>query len=304
MVVKGIRFGETWGMGCGPIAGPTFVEVMVYDNEGNSSFIVASILDSDLKINVSDYPLFDVLYSAFDGNSSNFDKEMEKAAKLYKTDDDYDVYDEEEGFGHYYPGLEKAVDLAVLLLKEGCGRHTGLHAAGVVIGREPLANYVPLSVSDHQTGGLVSQYTMLEIEDCGLVKMDFLGLKTLTLIKNCTDLIHKKDPGFDIEKIPEYDQKTFEMLQSGDSDMVFQFESPGMKKILCQAKPNSIEDLVALNALYRPGSMEFIPKYINSKAGREEVSYPDPCLEDILSTTYGVIVYQEQVMQVAQRIAG
>ena len=121
MVVKGIRYGETWGMGCGPVFGPTFVEVMACDKEGNSTFVVASILESDLKINISDYPLFDIVHGAFDGNVPAFEAEMDKVAKLYKTDDDYDVYDEEDnGYGHYYPGLEKVVDLAVLILKE-CG---------------------------------------------------------------------------------------------------------------------------------------------------------------------------------------
>ena len=121
MVVKGIRYGETWGMGCGPVFGPTFVEVMACDKEGNSTFVVASIMESDLKINISDYPLFDIVHGAFDGNVPAFEAEMDKVAKLYKTDDDYDVYDEEEnGYGHYYPGLEKVVDLAVLILKE-CG---------------------------------------------------------------------------------------------------------------------------------------------------------------------------------------
>lgn len=121
MVVKGIRYGETWGMGCGPVFGPTFVEVMACDKDGNSTFVIASILESDLKINISDYPLFDIVHGAFDGNVPAFEAEMDKVAKLYKTDDDYDVYDEEEnGYGHYYPGLEKVVDLAVLILKE-CG---------------------------------------------------------------------------------------------------------------------------------------------------------------------------------------
>ena len=121
MAVKGSRYGEAWGMGCGPVFGPTFVEVMACDKEGNSTFVVASILESDLKINISDYPLFDIVHGAFDGNVPAFEAEMDKVAKLYKTDDDYDVYDEEEnGYGHYYPGLEKVVDLAVLMLKE-CG---------------------------------------------------------------------------------------------------------------------------------------------------------------------------------------
>lgn len=186
---------------------------------------------------------------------------------------------------------------------EGLSRHTSLHAAGVVIGREPLHKYVPLC-ADPKTGALASQYTMLQIEDCGLVKMDFLGLKTLTLIKHTVELIRKRIPDFDISNISEEDEATFKMLQEGDSALIFQFESSGMQDILRQAKPSNIEELVALNALYRPGPMQFIPKYINSKWGREPITYPDDSLEEILKPTYGVIVYQEQVMQVAQIIAG
>ncbi len=186
---------------------------------------------------------------------------------------------------------------------EGLHRHTSLHAAGVVIGRESLEHYVPLC-TDSKTGGIATQYTMKQIEDCGLVKMDFLGLKTLTLIKHTEDLIKKRIPDFDINKISEEDEKTFRMLSEGDSACVFQFESPGMRRILKRAEPHSIEDLVALNALYRPGPMQFIDQYIDSKQGRIPIVYPDPSLEDVLKTTYGVIVYQEQVMQVAQIIAG
>ena len=196
---------------------------------------------------------------------------------------------------------EELFETAIKL--EGLNRHTSLHAAGVVIGREPLDKYVPLC-ADPRTGALASQYTMLQIEQCGLVKMDFLGLKTLTLIKHTVELIRKRFPDFDISKISEEDEATFKMLQNGDSALVFQFESAGMQDILRQAKPSNIEELVALNALYRPGPMQFIPKYINSKWGREPITYPDPTLEDILKPTYGVIVYQEQVMQVAQIIAG
>lgn len=197
---------------------------------------------------------------------------------------------------------EELFDTAIRL--EGLNRHTSLHAAGVVIGREPLDRYVPLCVPDQKTGGLASQYTMLQIEECGLVKMDFLGLKTLTLLKHAVDLIHRREPDFDLNKISTTDKNTFDMLCRGDSAYVFQFESTGMQDILKKAKPNSIEELVALNALYRPGPMQFIDKYIDSKWGRTPITYPDPCLEPILKTTYGVIVYQEQVMQVAQAIAG
>lgn len=196
---------------------------------------------------------------------------------------------------------EELFDTAIKL--EGLSRHTSLHAAGVVIGREPLDHYVPLC-ADPKTGALASQYTMLQIEECGLVKMDFLGLKTLTLIKHTVELIHKKEPDFDINKISDTDAKTFEMLCNGDSSLVFQFESAGMQDILKQAKPGNIEELVALNALYRPGPMQFIPQYINAKWGREPIHYPDPSLKELLEPTYGVIVYQEQVMKVAQIIAG
>ena len=121
MVVKGIRYSETGGMACGPIAGPTFVEVMVYDKEGNSSFVLSSIMESDLQVVISDYPLFDIFVNAFIGNSANFDSEMEKADKLIKEQDDYDIYDVEEiGYGHYYPGLEKTVDLSIHILKRSC----------------------------------------------------------------------------------------------------------------------------------------------------------------------------------------
>lgn len=196
---------------------------------------------------------------------------------------------------------EELFDTAIRL--EGLSRHTSLHAAGVVIGRKSLDHYVPLC-ADPKTGALATQYTMLQIENCGLVKMDFLGLKTLTLIKHTVDLIHKREPDFDINKIDEEDPVTFDMLRRGDSSCVFQFESAGMQDILKRAQPSTIEELVALNALYRPGPMQFIDQYIESKFGRIPIKYPDPCLEDILKTTYGVIVYQEQVMQVAQKFAG
>lgn len=186
---------------------------------------------------------------------------------------------------------------------QGMIRNTGTHACGLVIGQTKLVDYVPLFV-DPKTGRQTTQYDKHYIEDCGLVKMDFLGLKTLTLIRHCVDLIHKKDPAFDMDRISLEDKDTFRMLQAGDSMMVFQFESSGMQDILRQAHPNNIEDLVALNALYRPGPMQFIPNYIKWKANPQTIEYPDPDFVDILKGTYGVIVYQEQVMQVAQVFAG
>jgi DNA polymerase-3 subunit alpha len=186
---------------------------------------------------------------------------------------------------------------------EGFNRHTSTHAAGVVIGQSILTDYVPL-YRDAKTGAISTQYTMDMLEGCGLVKMDFLGLKTLTLIKHTEELIQKTHSDFSIENIDEEDQETFSMLGRGDSACIFQFESAGMQRVLKDAKPNSIEDLVALNALYRPGPMAYIPKFIDSKNGRTAIEYYHPDLEDVLKTTYGVIVYQEQVMKVAQTIAG
>src|SRR6056297_128884 len=186
---------------------------------------------------------------------------------------------------------------------EGLSRHASTHAAGVVIGREPLTEYVPLYV-EPRTGAISTQYTMDQLEECGLVKMDFLGLKTLTLIRNTEKLIRNRGIDFDIEKVPETDKTTFDLLGEGKSTSIFQFESSGMQNILRQAKPETIEDLIALNALYRPGPMQYIPQFVASKNGQQEIQYPDKSLEEILRPTYGVIVYQEQVMQVAQIIGG
>ncbi|MCD6343367.1 MAG: DNA polymerase III subunit alpha [Spirochaetaceae bacterium] len=192
-------------------------------------------------------------------------------------------------------------DVAAVL--EGMNRHVSTHACGKVIGRSILTDYVPL-IKDQKSGDIITAYTMDIIEPCGLVKMDFLGLKTLTLLKNCETLIRLHSPSFNLEKIPEDDEPTFRMLGKGRSEAVFQFESQGMQKILKDAKPASIEDLIALNALYRPGPMQYIPQFIDSKNGKQKIKYPHPDLEEVLKPTYGVIVYQEQVMKVAQIIGG
>ncbi len=192
-------------------------------------------------------------------------------------------------------------DVASVL--EGMNRHVSTHACGKVIGRSVLTDYVPL-IKDQKSGDVVTAYTMDIIEPCGLVKMDFLGLKTLTLLKNCEKLIHRHTADFKLETISEEDETTFQMLGEGRSEAVFQFESQGMQKILKDAKPASIEDLIALNALYRPGPMQYIPQFVESKNGRQKIQYPHPDLEEVLKPTYGVIVYQEQVMKVAQIIGG
>ncbi|AHH10763.1 DNA polymerase III subunit alpha [Borrelia coriaceae] len=189
------------------------------------------------------------------------------------------------------------------LVLEGMNRHVSTHAAGIVIARTALTDYVPL-YKDYKQNTVSTQYTMDLLEDCGLVKMDFLGLKTLTLIKNAENLIRSTNPDFSISNISDSDAKTFKMLSEGRSASVFQFESEGMQQVLREAKPDSIEDLIALNALYRPGPMQFIPQFIAAKTGTKRIRYPHPDLKEVLKPTYGVIVYQEQVMEVARIIGG
>jgi len=195
---------------------------------------------------------------------------------------------------------------------EGLNRHSSLHAAGVVIGKFPLIDLVPLyqERDDSKTGrngAVATQYSMNYLEPCGLVKMDFLGLKTLDVIKHTNELIRHRGGKFadyDVKNAPEDDETTFKMLGEGNSFEVFQFESDGMQNILKQTKPGSIEDLIALNSMFRPGPMQNIPRFVDSKNGRQPITYPDSSLEGILKDTYGVIVYQEQVMQVTRIIAG
>ena len=195
---------------------------------------------------------------------------------------------------------------------EGLNRHSSIHAAGIVIGKYPLIDMVPLyqERDDNKTGksgAIATQYSMNYLEGRGLVKMDFLGLKTLDVIKHAEELITLrggKYSGFCVKDMPENDRKTFKMLGEGASYGIFQFESDGMQDILKQTKPGSIADLSALNAMYRPGPMQNIPKFVASKNGKESITYPDQSLEGILKETYGVVVYQEQVMEVTRIIAG
>lgn len=203
------------------------------------------------------------------------------------------------------PRYTKLFELALKL--EGVKRNTGLHASGMVIGLTPLPDWAPV-FKDPKTGEVGVQYTMDIIEPCGLVKFDYLGLKTLSLIRYAEQIVNKHrkpgEPEFKTEDVSESDEETFKMLSKGDSVAIFQFESPGMQKILKQFQPEKLEDLVALNALYRPGPMDYIPKYMEGKWHPETIEYPDPSLEGLLKETYGVMVYQEQVMKVAQIIAG
>ena len=186
---------------------------------------------------------------------------------------------------------------------EGLARHVSTHACGIVIGKTDLKDYVPLYF-DSKTNSIATQYDKKYIEDCGLVKMDFLGLKTLSLLEKCQNMVRRRIPEFDLENIDMEDSETIRMMAHGDSTMVFQFESKGMQENLRKLEPTQFEELNAMCSLYRPGPMDFIPQYIASRHNPAEIRYPDRDLEELLKPTYGVIVYQEQVMRVAQIIAG
>ncbi len=186
---------------------------------------------------------------------------------------------------------------------EGLPRHTSIHAAGVVISEQPLVQSVPIQ-SGHN-GVYLTQYSMEYLEDVGLLKMDFLGLRNLSLMESILSSIHRHTgKKIDSRTIPLGDKKTFDLLGKGNTTGIFQLESDGMRKVLKQLKPTSFEDIVAVNALYRPGPMENIPLFINRKHGVEKIAYPHPDLEPILKNTYGVIVYQEQIIQIASSMAG
>lgn len=196
--------------------------------------------------------------------------------------------------------IRRLTDAAMKI--EGFPRHTTIHAAGVVITRDPAAEYVPLQFEE---GGFTAQYTMTALERLGLLKMDFLGLKNLTTIRKTCDLIRQSSPEFDIRRIDERDPEVYKMLSGGGTCGVFQFESAGMTSVLTRLKPQSIEDLTAAIALYRPGPMSSIPTYIaNRHKDPEKIEYKHPLLKDILGVTYGCIVYQEQVMQICRVIGG
>ena len=193
------------------------------------------------------------------------------------------------------------IDMARRL--EGLPRHTSMHAAGVVISQKDVSEYVPLSRASD--GSIVTQFTMTTLEELGLLKMDFLGLRTLTVIQNAVKLI-QKDAGvtLDMQKINYDDKKVLDSLGTGRSDGVFQLESAGMKNFMKELKPQSLEDVIAGISLYRPGPMDFIPQYIRGKNRPDTIRYDCPQLEPILKPTYGCIVYQEQVMQIVRNLAG
>jgi len=206
-------------------------------------------------------------------------------------------------FSKLYQGDDQVKDLIDKCMRlEGIPRHTSMHAAGVVISQKSVDEYVPLSRGSD--GTLVSQFTMNTLEELGLLKMDFLGLRTLTVIQNAERLAKKLNPDFSIEKIGFDEKNVFDLIGSGKTEGIFQLESAGMKSFMKELKPQNIEDIIAGISLYRPGPMDFIPKYIKGKNDKESIVYDCPQLEPILKPTYGCIVYQEQVMQIVRDLAG
>ena len=203
-----------------------------------------------------------------------------------------ELYDKSES-------IRRVIDTAKGL--EGMPRNASTHAAGVVITRRPVYEYVPLAKNDES---VVTQYPMTTLEELGLLKMDFLGLRNLTVLEDAAELVRRKQPGFRVEEMPEDDPAVFAMLSQGRTSGVFQLESAGMTGVCVGLKPKSIEDITAIIALYRPGPMESIPRFIECSAHPEKISYKHPALEPILSVTYGCIVYQEQVIEIFRRLAG
>ena len=185
---------------------------------------------------------------------------------------------------------------------EGLPRHASMHAAGVLISQKAVDEYVPVATG--ADGAVVAQFVMTTLEELGLLKMDFLGLRTLTVIQDAEKLARKKNPGFSIDNINYEDKNVYDMISTGKCEGIFQLESAGMKNFMKELKPQSIEDLIAGISLYRPGPMDFIPQYIKGKNNPGDITYDCPMLEPILKPTYGCIVYQEQVMQIVRDLAG
>ncbi|MEA3398564.1 MAG: DNA polymerase III subunit alpha, partial [Patescibacteria group bacterium] len=207
-----------------------------------------------------------------------------------------DFYEQEDG-------AKQIINYALRL--EGVARHASTHACGVLITKDPLNEHVPLQYASSSDMSIVSQYSLHSIEDLGLLKMDFLGLKNLTIIESAIKIIkNTRGVGINIDKIPLDDKLTFKLFQAGETTGIFQFESSGMKRYLRELKPSEFEDIIAMVALYRPGPMEWIPDYIFGKHGRKRPEYLHFKLEPILRKTYGVAIYQEQVMQMARDLAG
>ncbi len=223
-----------------------------------------------------------------------FDRVLDKSENPDTADDIADLFE------HPDPQISRMMQYARTL--EGSARQTSIHAAGVIIAPGQIDDYVPVALSKDKE--LITQYDGPSAEKCGLLKMDFLGLKTLSILKTAMEYVERNHgDSYELDELPLDDEKTFELYQEGNTIGTFQFESDGMRKYLKQLKPTSLDDLIAMNALYRPGPMKFIPEYIDRKHGRKEVSYPHPDLEELLRPTYGIMIYQEQIMKTAQKIA-
>lgn len=197
------------------------------------------------------------------------------------------------------PEAKKLIDISIAV--EGMPRHTQVHAAGVVITDKPVYEQVPLAMSH---GALVTQYDMDKVSSLGLVKFDFLALRYLTIISDAQKLVRRKEPDFDIEKIPLDDAQTYDFIADGNTNGVFQLESSGMKRLLAGLAPKNIEDITAAISLYRPGPMDSIPEYLKNRASSEKIEYKIPVLADILDVTCGCVIYQEQVMRIFREVAG
>ncbi|MGA1435715.1 MAG: DNA polymerase III subunit alpha, partial [Candidatus Kapaibacteriota bacterium] len=236
-----------------------------------------------------------LLHAPLTGEKSLTEKEGLNPDELENSKKLREIYDDEDIRG-------KVLHEAEIL--EGSVRNTGIHAAGIIIAPKDLTELLPVCTAK-DSNMWVTQIEGSVIEEAGVIKMDFLGLKTLNIIKTALHLI-KMNHGveIDIDKIPLDDEKTFKLYQKGETIGTFQFESPGMQKYLRDLKPDKFEDLIAMNALYRPGPLEYIPNFINRKHGREAIAYDLPAMEEYLEETYGITVYQEQVMLLAQKLAG
>jgi DNA polymerase-3 subunit alpha len=240
--------------------------------------------------------VLDIPYAKVDGIAKMIPNELnitiDKALKM--SSDLRAVYEND-------PEVKYLIDMSLKL--EGLPRHSSMHAAGVVIGQKALDEYVPLSRASEDS--ITTQFTMTTIEELGLLKMDFLGLRTLTVIQDAVQLV-KKNTGreIDIDHLEMNDKEVFDMIGQGKTEGVFQLESAGMKSFMRELKPHNLEDIIAGISLYRPGPMDFIPKYIEGKNHPESITYDCPELEEILAPTYGCIVYQEQVMQIVMKLAG
>ncbi|MCJ8010177.1 DNA polymerase III subunit alpha [Paenibacillus sp. KQZ6P-2] len=233
--------------------------------------------------------------------------DVDKAAKLIPSAHGISIQralELSEELQKYYQQNAKIRELLDMAMKvEGMPRHASTHAAGVVISRDPLTDAVPLQEGSEQTA--LTQYSMENVESIGLLKMDFLGLRTLSIIERCMNWIEEAtgNPP-DFNRVADNDKKTYNMLGNGDTTGVFQLESAGMRRVLKDLKPSVFEDIISVLALYRPGPMEFIPKFIQAKHGLIEIDYPQEDLKPILGDTYGIIVYQEQIMKIASLMAG